>query len=135
MTYTCEICGDEFEDHPFDGIDPFATERIEVEETGHEVRSSWEAELDRMLHEAGIDYDYEAKRFELEPMTYIPDFRVGSQMIEVKGPPSDRAIRQAEAFMEEFPEYEYVVLGTRIPCDKHYEWEEREKMVEDLKDE
>jgi hypothetical protein len=103
-----------------------------VEETDRYVRSSWEKDVDLLLHESDIDYRYEPKRFQLENRKYMPDFMVGDFIVEVKGYVGDGFEEKAEEFMEMYPEYEYLVIGTKIPCDTHFGWDEKESAIEYL---
>lgn len=127
------------EDHPAYGHDgTFDSEWGEVEATGHYVKSSWEKEIDLLLHEAGVDYGYETRRFKFSELSYRPDFIVGNVVIEVKGLPTENCQRRAELVMEEHPNLTYVVVGNRqspeaeIPCDVHIPWDERESLVDYL---
>lgn len=110
------------------GREPTYPKPYEVEELSHEVRSSYEETVAKMLLERGIEYTYE-KRFELaDDSAYYLDFLVRDVAVEVKGWANERSIAKAEAFMTEFPSYTYVVVGDKIPCDIHIKWEERDKL-------
>lgn len=101
-----------------------------VPETGHEVRSTWEEVIDKMLHDSPYDYEYEPRRFDLGNRTYLPDFIVEDQVVlEVKGVPDRRAWRKASSFMHRFREFDYVVVGRKIPCDRHIPWGERDELL------
>jgi len=100
-----------------------------VEETDRYVRSSWEKKVDLLFHNSGLEYQYEPKRFELGSRKYMPDFLVGKSVIEVKGYVDENAQEKAKQFMDIHSEYEYIVVGSEIPCDKHFEWENREEVV------
>lgn len=117
------------EDHPAYG-NVSGLKREHVEATGHTVRSLWEKEIDLMLYHAEINYEYEPETFELSPeLTYTPDFIVEDIVIEVKGWPDDISKKRAEKFLQEFPEYTYIVVGNEIPCDIFIAWAERENLV------
>lgn len=120
-------------DHPSYGV-ASGVKLQTVEETGHTVRSNWEKEIDLMLHEAGINYQYEPKTFELpDEDTYTPDFIIrGEIVVEVKGWPDQKSKKIAKQFMQEYPEYQYIVVGNKIPCDKLIEWENKEKIIRKL---
>lgn len=122
------------EEHPRYGLSPPQIDPIEVEETGHVVRSGWEEEIDKMLYNHDIEYGYETKMFELKSAdrTYHPDFIVGDKVIEVKGRVRDGCIEKAETFLQEYPEYEYIVVGSELPSDTYIPWEDREELVEHL---
>lgn len=59
------------------------------EDLEHYVRSRWEANVCRLLKHAGLCYIYEPRFFELDtasgPITYIPDLKINSVFIEIKG--------------------------------------------------
>lgn len=104
---------------------------IDVEETGHTVRSTWEKEIDLLLHESGRDYEYEPGPFDIGGRTYLPDFRVGGVIVEVKGYADDYSQARGEAFMEHHPDFEYLVLGDgSVPHDTHLPWERRGELLE-----
>ena len=86
-------------------------EPIKVDSTGHIVKSGWEATVDRILSDMGVDYEYEGETFRLEKSTYTPDFIFGNVVIEVKGFPYQRGVRKAMSFLRQYPGYEYVVIG------------------------
>jgi hypothetical protein len=107
------------------------TDQIEVEKTGHTVRSGWEAEIDEILFENNIQYEYEARTFDLGEYTYTPDFVCdGGAVIEVKGYVWDGDRQKARDFIELNPELSYLVVGSELPADNHLSWEERESLPE-----
>lgn len=104
-----------------------------VDETGHTVKSTWEATVDRLLHASETDFEYEPETFEFEDgRAYTPDFIAGgSVVVEVKGHVwNDWSIERAIRFMSEFPDYTYVVVGAELPCDRHLPWSQREDLTE-----
>lgn len=105
---------------------------IEVEETGNTVRSTWEKEIDILLHESDVQYAYEGALFRLNTRHYTPDFISGDTAIEVRGYASDDAIRRATEFLIMEPEWRYIVVGDELPCDVHIPWEDRETLVDYL---
>lgn len=115
------------------GREPTYPKPYEVAELSHKVRSSWEEEIAKTLVEYGISYDYE-QEFKLSVGSYYPDFVVSNIVIEVKGFSNERSITKATAFMNEFPEYTYVVVGDEIPCDIHIPWKERVTIIEVITD-
>ncbi|MDY6761606.1 MAG: NUMOD3 domain-containing DNA-binding protein [Candidatus Nanohaloarchaea archaeon] len=120
------------EDHPAYG-NVSGLKLQTVEETGHTVRSNWEKEIDLLLHKSGFDYAYESRTLELSAeLTYTPDFFVGDTVIEVKGWPDELSKKRAKKFLQEFPEYTYIVVGNEIPCDIFIAWDERETLVDVL---
>jgi replication factor C small subunit len=113
------------------GPEPTFPEPYEVEELSHMVRSSWEEAVGKLLVDEGIHYRYE-QEFELSEGSYYSDFTVDQAVIEVKGWANERAIEQAEQFIELFPSYRYIVVGNELPCDVHIPWEDRERLCEVL---
>ncbi len=101
---------------------------IEVDETGHTVRSHWEAEIDKLLSEAVDAHEYEPERFDIGDRYYTPDFRVDDTIIEVKGYVWEGQAERSEMFLETHPEYTYIVVGSELPADIHIPWEERETL-------
>ena len=118
------------EDHPSHGI-ASGLKMQKVEETGHTVRSNWEEEIDLMLYKSGFNYEYEPRAFELpNGDTYTPDFIIDKKnVIEVKGWPDEKSRKRAKFFMKNYPDFTYVVVGNRIPCDRFIEWENRSELV------
>lgn len=111
------------------GRAPTFPEPYGVEELSHMVRSSWEEALGELLCDENINYNYE-QEFELSDGSYYPDFTVVREVIEVKGWAKERAVEQVERFMELFPSYRYIVVGTELPCDIHILWEYRKELRE-----
>lgn len=107
------------------------TKRIEVPETGHVVRSGWEAEIDLVLWGSGIEYGYESRTFDLGEYTYTPDFICDSQFaVEVKGYVWPNDAEKAEQFMQTKTDFVYIVVGSQLPSDHHIEWDSRESLPE-----
>jgi len=129
------------EDHPAYGNSGGYQNLIEVDKTGHTVRSSWEVEIDLMLYNSEFDYGYEEVTFDLDDKTYTPDFIVGDMAIEVKGYARKRAIEKANTFREKYPEITYIIVGNRtatdktirIPCDIHITWEKKRGLLRFLR--
>lgn len=121
-------------DHPSYGV-VSGLKMQKVKETGHTVRSNWEKDIDLMLHKHDIDYEYEPKTFELaSENTYTPDFIVKRELvIEVKGWPNEISVKRAKLFMKDYPEFKYIVVGNKIPCDIFIDWKEREKLIETIR--
>ncbi len=116
------------------GREPTYPTPYDVDELSHSVRSSWEEEIAMLLAENGFQYVYE-EEFELSVGSYYADFVVDEVVIEVKGFSNERSVKKAAAFIDEYREYTYVVVGDQIPCDVHIPWEERDRMLEVLTDE
>lgn len=105
------------------------TREIHVAETDTIVRSGWEAEIDLILHDSGLEYTYEGETFDLGEITYTPDFICEPNVIvEVKGFVWSRDEEKATLLMNHHPTYEYVVVGSRLPSNYHLEWSERDDL-------
>lgn len=115
------------------GREPTYPTPYEVDELSHNVRSSWEEEIAIQLTENDIQYVYE-EEFELSVGSYYADFVLDEFVIEVKGFANERSIKKATAFIEECPEWTYVVVGDQIPCDVHIPWDRREELLEVITD-
>ena len=105
-----------------------------VVELSHIVRSSWEEKIAMMLVENEIPYIYE-KEFQLSVGSYYVDFVIDTIGVEIKGFSTERSIKKAKSFMEEFPTYTYVVVGDEIPCNIHIPWDKRSELLEVLNNE
>lgn len=125
-------------------IDPPKVKTGVVEETGHEVDSDWEKEIDLLLHHSDLDFKYNSEdgfvRFDLGDCIYVPDFIVGDVVIEVKsdwtyGKRTEKAEKSAK-FVLESDEWKYWVVGNfdKLPCDKLIRYDEREKLIEHLEE-
>ena len=112
---------------------PGYVKQIDVEETGHTVRSTWEEAIDRLLYYSQYDFEFEPERFDIGGQYYLPDFIVGDDVIEVKGWVTDHSIDRAERFMDQYPEYRYICVGSEgLPCDVHIEYEQRHELLDVL---
>jgi len=96
----------------------------------HFVRSTWEANVARILIYEGIQYEYEPQIFDLGNLTYRPDFYIPSKQlyIEVKGYMTERAKKQIELFSKD---HWLLVIDKLLYCilSKNYKyklnnWEE-----------
>lgn len=118
---------------------------INVEETGNTVDSSWEAEIDRLLHHSGLDYSYnghgESKRYEFEGFTHAPDFIVQGYdkeiVVEVKGGSAmffqEEKMKQIGREMVQRNDVEYIVYGdVDLECDYHIEYGNKKELLETI---
>ena len=120
------------EDHPAYGTTP-TFKKVYVEETDRYVDSEWEREIDVLLHNSGVRYEYEPRTFGFSSWTYTPDFIAGETVIEVKGHDWGSAVERAARFMREYPEYHYVIVGNEnVPCHVHFAYRDREKVLDIL---
>lgn len=120
--------------------------QISVEETGNIVDSSWEAEVDRLLHNSGINYDYngkgEVERYSVSGYIHAPDFvsrRLGKDVvIEVKGGgvmhfQGEKMHDIAEA-MSERNDIHYIVYGdVDLECNQYIEYGNEEKLLKAIR--
>ena len=101
--------------------------------TKRTLRSDWEREIDLLLYDAGFEFEYEPEIFEIGGgRKYTPDFRVGGNIIEVKGRLFGGEIQNAARFMREHPKYRYIVVGTELPADVWIPWNDRETLLKIL---
>lgn len=107
--------------------------RIDIDQ---KVRSSWEANVARILKLKNIPYEYERECFDLgDELYYIPDFFLPNNVIiEVKGFWSDASRKKVAALQKNRPEYTifpvdcdmYDSLASKY-ADKIPDWEHTEK--------
>ncbi len=83
------------------------------DDLGHFVRSSWEANVCRVLKFLHTPYDYECRSFDLGGTFYRPDIWVG-YWIEVKGEMKPDAAAKIEAFRWLYPNEALVVLDVSL---------------------
>jgi len=106
----------------------------EVEETGHKVASDWEAEVDIMLHNSSLYYEYEGKTFIIKDTWNTPDFIGNGWILEVKSPAGYRDKERLDMvgeYLRDEVEKEYIILGEDVdmPCNRFVEWSDREDIV------
>lgn len=77
---------------------------------GHYTRSAWEANYARLLKYLGVDYEYEPERFYFENMTYLPDFKVESIYIELKGSLIEECKKRMIAFRKAYPDKSLIMI-------------------------
>lgn len=104
------------------------------DDIGHYVRSSWEANIARILKYESIDYKYEPDSFKLihndKVFHYIPDFKLKDRYIEVKGWWNEKSLLTKQLMAEQYPnihieyisESEYILLTSYYP-EYINEWE------------
>jgi hypothetical protein len=71
---------------------------------------------------------------ELSVGSYYADFVVDKFVIEIKGCADERSVKKASAFIDEYVDWTYVVVGDQIPCDVHIPWEQRAELLEVIVD-
>lgn len=113
------------------GLLSAGTKQIDVPETGNTVRSGWEAEIDCLLHDAGINYEYESRTYDFGEYTYTPDFVCEDEIvIEVKGYVNEGDDQKAKDLMEGHDDLIYIAVGSKLPAHYHLSWEKRENLPE-----
>lgn len=101
-------------------------------ELDHVVRSNWESVIGKLLKENSITYDYEPFMLSKDGLRYIPDFKVGNVIIEVKGRGSNNDVEKAEMCMQKRDEM-YIVVGRELPADHHISWDNKEEVLDYVK--
>jgi hypothetical protein len=84
---------------------------------GHYVRSSWEANVCRVLKFLGETYEYEKHFFELDNSSrYLPEIFIPSQnlFLEVKGFWYEKEKRKFQLFKEKYPYIKIIVVDKPI---------------------
>lgn len=76
------------------------------------MRSSWEIKYAKYLDGLGIEWKYEPRRFDLDNMTYLPDFYLPNKKIyvEIKGWLSIESYKKIKKFKIKFPEKKLIIL-------------------------
>ena len=97
---------------------------------GLRVQGTWEREVARILLS---EFDISDIRTQVQ-FNYRVDFLVQDRFaIEVKGYTNDSHIQKGKEFVQNYPEYEYIVVGSqdseKIPCDRHISWDNRGELV------
>lgn len=101
-------------------------------------RSSWEANIARILNLKDIHWEYETTPFMLETIPYLPDFFLDDGTImEIKGRWDNESIAKVEAFMRSNPETNYLIVDhdmypdlTQMYADKIPTWEKTQAQKE-----
>lgn len=110
-----------------------------VDKTGHKVASGWEEEVDLMLHESDMEYEYEGETFSIEDTWNTPDFVSDDWILEVKSPAGYRDKERLDMvgeYLRDEVDREYIILGKDVdmPCNKFVEWEDRRDIISILTD-
>ena len=81
---------------------------------GHYVRSTWEANVCRILQFRGIAYEYEPRRFDLGDTTYCPDFGFANgRYWEIKGYQTAEWKAKFAKFRMMYPEVEIAIIDSK----------------------
>jgi len=95
------------------------------EDLGHFVRSSWEANICRLLKFFGKEYKYEPQIFELtDILRYKPDIFIPKNNLyfEIKGYMTNEAKRKVHLFKEKYPELKLVVIEKEVYKKLYYQY-------------
>lgn len=88
---------------------------------GHHVRSSWEANICRLLRWFGVSYGYETKVFSLVSgdvgTFYRPDLITRAETIEVKGWWNKRSLMMKKLMQEQHPDVEITYVDVKAYSD------------------
>jgi len=96
------------------------------DDLGHSVRSTWEANVCRVLKAMGMTYQYEPRTFNLGDVSYTPDLLVNGQYwIEVKGWLTDVAAAKMSRFREVYPSETLIVVDKHLYAAMAREWADR----------
>ena len=95
----------------------------------HIVRSDWEREIGKLLKRNSVTYDYEPFMISKNGLRYVPDFKVGNTIIEVKGRGSNNDVEKAKMCMQQRDE-KYIVVGRELPADHHITWDNKEEVLD-----
>jgi len=120
-------------------------EQIFVEETGNTVDSSWEKEVDLLLHRSDLEYEYngdgEFKRYEIDEFTHAPDFIIPSVdnevIVEVKGGGvmyfQEDKMRKIGQELKDRDDTTYIVYGdVDLECNYHIEYGEEGELLKTI---
>lgn len=86
-------------------------------------RSSWEANVARVLRRANTKYDYEAKTFQMKKYSYLPDFVLeDGSILEVKGIWDIDSLGKIKEIHKTFPDLKILTLDSEMyyDLDKKY---------------
>jgi hypothetical protein len=84
------------------------------EDLGRYFRSRWEANYARYLNLLGLEWEYEPCQVLLsDSSSYTPDFVVGGEVHEVKGWMTEKGQRKIDAFLAEYPEAKFRLVGVQ----------------------
>lgn len=90
------------------------------DDLGHFVRSTWEANVCRVLKYLGVDYEYEPITFDLGNETYTSDLRIqlpnggGTVYYEIKGYYSEEHYRKINLFKKYYPNVNLVIIDEEV---------------------
>ena len=78
-------------------------------------RSSWEANIARLLNYYQIPWQYETQTFVLREISYTPDFLIKDDIyLEVKGKYLKNAEEKIKRFREFYPDKKYILIDSKL---------------------
>ncbi len=100
------------------------------EDLGHICRSSWEANICRILNSLNIGYEFEPKTFNLsDGSSYTPDLLVydgtDKYFVEIKGHFDKGFIEKFKKFVKEYPDVKIQLINEKIYKDIEKVWCEK----------
>jgi len=137
--YECETCGEKFSDYRTEnhnappqycsiGCRKTSSNRVINPETGNELDSEWELEVEKILCENEVEYQHENERFIIDDSSYKPDFTANGWVLEVKGRGGyiwdEEKYNKIGEWMKENTDREYIIVGSNIdmPCDTFFDY-------------
>ena len=126
--------------------DVFGPKIVDVKETGNTVDSTWEAEVDRLLHSLDLNYYYndgdKTKKYQMKDGNYVPDFMIPGitqdTVIEVKGWLGYGYNKEkTESFAKEMTDRDdvrYIIYGdVELEADEYVDYGNEEELASLLK--
>lgn len=84
------------------------------EDLNQYFRSSWEANIARLLNYYGILWKYEPQTFVLREISYTPDFLIYDTYLEIKGVYLKNSGEKIRRFKETYPELKYFLIDSKM---------------------
>lgn len=87
------------------------------EDLGHFVRSTWEANICRLLKHFNVNYEYENYAFQIKEKTrYIPDLFLPKYIsfIEIKGRMTEESLTKINLFKQQYPTLPLLVIEEKL---------------------
>lgn len=86
---------------------------------GHYARSSWEANIARLLNYLNIQYEFEKHQFTLidsdgSNIIYTPDFKIYNRFIEVKGWWNEKSIKLKQLMGKQYPNIKITYIDEKL---------------------
>lgn len=101
-------------------------------DTAHYFRSSWEANVARILDYKNIPYEYEKQPYALETVHYLPDFFLGGGIIlEVKGAWDAESRKKVLQFTKNITDFKLLPIDQDVYIDLKRQFSDRLPVWED----